>query len=200
MVARSWIGEMADPEQGLPALAERMLPAWGQGFVLAAIIAAVCSTADSQILAVTAAVGEDVLGLNGLASGTPGQSSGARWRRLLSTRVVFLFVCFCALIFALTKVRVVFTFVLYAWGVLGAGLGPVVIAVAFGRYISPWRAVLAMLVGAGTLVVWQSVPILSGNLYELVPAFCLGMATTWLLSRKACACRPEGGCRKSDDE
>lgn len=180
MVARGWIRQLSDPEHGLPALAERLLPAWGQGLVLAAILAAICSTADSQILAVTAALGVDVLGLERI-------ESVESWRRKVSTRVLFVLVAVAALLFAMTEARVIFTFVLYAWGVLGAGLGPVIIAVAFGRQLSSRGAVAAMLSGAGIAVIWQSVPTLKGLIYELVPAFLVGLAVTWALSRAAMA-------------
>ena len=49
-----------DPELGLPMLAMGTMPALGVGMILASIFAATMSTADSQVLACTAAITDDV--------------------------------------------------------------------------------------------------------------------------------------------
>ncbi len=49
-----------DAELGLPALAMDTLPALGVGMILASIFAATMSTADSQVLACTAAITDDI--------------------------------------------------------------------------------------------------------------------------------------------
>ena len=49
-----------DPELGLPMLAMETMPAIGIGMILASIFAATMSTADSQVLACTAAITDDI--------------------------------------------------------------------------------------------------------------------------------------------
>ena len=49
-----------DPELGLPVLAMETMPAVGVGMILASIFAATMSTADSQVLACTAAITDDI--------------------------------------------------------------------------------------------------------------------------------------------
>ncbi|MCH2636896.1 MAG: hypothetical protein MKZ56_00785, partial [Candidatus Thalassarchaeum sp.] len=49
-----------DPELGLPILAMGTMPAVGVGMILASIFAATMSTADSQVLACTAAITDDI--------------------------------------------------------------------------------------------------------------------------------------------
>jgi len=49
-----------DPELGLPMLAMDTMPAVGVGMILASIFAATMSTADSQVLACTAAITDDI--------------------------------------------------------------------------------------------------------------------------------------------
>ena len=49
-----------DPELGLPMLAMETMPAIGVGMILASIFAATMSTADSQVLACTAAITDDI--------------------------------------------------------------------------------------------------------------------------------------------
>ena len=54
------ISEDFDPELGLPMLAMDTMPAIGVGMILASIFAATMSTADSQVLACTAAITDDI--------------------------------------------------------------------------------------------------------------------------------------------
>ena len=49
-----------DPELGLPQMAMETMPAFGIGMILASIFAATMSTADSQVLACTAAITDDI--------------------------------------------------------------------------------------------------------------------------------------------
>lgn len=49
-----------DPELGLPAMAMETMPQIGVGMILASIFAATMSTADSQVLACTAAITDDI--------------------------------------------------------------------------------------------------------------------------------------------
>ena len=53
-------GSDFDPELGLPVLAMETMPAIGVGMILASIFAATMSTADSQVLACTAAITDDI--------------------------------------------------------------------------------------------------------------------------------------------
>ena len=67
-----------DPELGLPVLAIETMPSIGVGMILASIFAATMSTADSQVLACTAAITDDIK---------------PEWReRYLTTKIVTLFV------------------------------------------------------------------------------------------------------------
>jgi fructose-specific phosphotransferase system IIC component len=61
----------------------------------------------------------------------------------------------------------------------------VIIAISLGRSISSQRACVAMFTGASIAILWQSIPVLKGFVYELVPAFLIGLTLTWLLSRPA---------------
>lgn len=54
------ISDDFDPELGLPMLAMDTMPAIGVGMILASIFAATMSTADSQVLACTAAITDDI--------------------------------------------------------------------------------------------------------------------------------------------
>ena len=141
--------------------------------MIAAVLAAICSTADSQLLVSASTVSHDfyvqVLGRK------PSNQHIVYLNRL-SVLLVGLF----AMIFALGKVRVIFDFVLYAWAGLGAAFGPALILILLWRRTSATGVVAGMLVGFTTAVLWRMT--LHDYLYELAPAFLLAFVTVWLVS------------------
>jgi sodium/proline symporter len=87
-----------------------------------------------------------------------------------------------SVIFALSKNRVIFHLVLYAWGVMGAAFGPVVILGLLWKRANRYGAVAGMVVGAVVAVVWREIAVLKNAIYELVPAFILAMLTIIVVS------------------
>ena len=87
-----------------------------------------------------------------------------------------------AVFFALTEIRIIFDFVLYAWSGLGAAFGPVIILGLLWKKTTKQGAIAGMLTGAVVTVVWKNVEALKAIVYELVPAFLLALALTWLVS------------------
>ena len=76
----------------------------------------------------------------------------------------------------------IFEFVLYAWSVLGASFGPVIILGLLWKKANKAGAVAGMATGFIVTVVWRNVPILKSALYELVPAFLLAFAAAVIVS------------------
>jgi sodium/proline symporter len=171
--ARAWYGTLNDPETVLPRVAAELLPGLLAGPMIAAVLAAICSTADSQLLVSASTVSHDfyiqVLGRK------PSNQHIVYLNRL-SVLLVGLF----AMIVALGKVRVIFDFVLYAWAGLGAAFGPALILILLWRRTSATGVVAGMLVGFTTAVLWRMT--LHDYLYELAPAFLLAFVTVWLVS------------------
>jgi len=119
MAARASFGHVgtisSDPETALPVLAVEILPGLLAGVTLAAIIAAISSTADSQLLTASSTVIRDIrsaLRLKPLRN------------ELLATRIVIVVLTALSAYFALRRIHMVFRFVLYAFFGLGATLGP----------------------------------------------------------------------------
>jgi sodium/proline symporter len=171
--ARAWYGTLDDPETVLPRVAAELLPGLIAGPMIAAVLAAICSTADSQLLVSASAVSHDlyvrILGRQ------PRNHLIVRFNRLAVLAVGLL-----AMIVALGKVRVIFDFVLYAWAGLGAAFGPALILILLWRRTSAAGVIAGMLVGFVTAIVWRET--LHDYLYELVPAFLLAFITVWIIS------------------
>jgi sodium/proline symporter len=180
--ARIALPDLVDPEQAYPTLAANLLPPVIAGLVLAAIVSAMMSTADSQLLVVSSAVARDLVQ----------KAIAPRWtdRALqLVSRGTVLVVGLVALGVALGEVRAVFWFVLFAWSGLGAAFGPPVLLSLFWTGTSRQGVLAGMITGFGVTVIWKLwlkgvVASATGlSLYELVPAFAASLLATWLVSR-----------------
>lgn len=173
----------ADPESIYPVLALEQLPPWLFGVILAALFAAIMSTADSQLLVAASGLVNDAW-VKVLRRGRPLDER----RIVVISRVVVagLVVVAVALAFAAEHVEalsdLVFWLVLLAWAGLGSSIGPTILLAAFWKRTTR-QGVLAGLVG-GSLVtlVWAATPALDSLVYELVPGFAAGLLATIAVS------------------
>jgi len=172
ILARAYYGALDDPETVLPRVAAELLPGAIGGMMIAAVLAAICSTADSQLLVSASAISHDlyvrILGRHPESQLIP-----------LFNRLAVLAVGLVAMLVALGEVRVIFDFVLYAWAVLGAAFGPVLILLLLGKCVSAAGVIAGMTVGFTTAIAWRMT--LHDHFYELPPAFLLAfMAVIWV--------------------
>jgi sodium/proline symporter len=177
LFAKVYFGDIADPEQALPLAVAELLPPILGGFVIAAIVSAICSTADSQLIVVSSIISRDII---------PIFKKGATVEDYRKTqnldRIVLVILALISILFALSENRVIFTFVLYAWSVLGASFGPVIIFGLMWKKTTKAGAITGMLTGAIVSVVWKNIPALKSAVYELVPAFVLAFLVVWIVS------------------
>jgi Na+/proline symporter len=137
--------------------------------MIAAVLAAICSTADSQLLITASSVSHDLY-VRLLGRRLDDRSV------LLLNRMVVLAIGLIAMGVALGKVRVIFEFVLYAWAGLGAAFGPVLILLLLWRRTSAAGVIAGILTGFVTAIVWRQT--LHDRFYELAPAFLLAFVVT----------------------
>ncbi|MCB9730586.1 MAG: sodium/proline symporter [Deltaproteobacteria bacterium] len=148
-------GAMAQAaELALPKLAVHLLPDVLIGLLLAGIFSATMSTADSQLLACSAAVTQDI---------------APRLRdSYLATKLATLGVAALALVIALYADEGVFSLVLIAWSALGASLGPLLVLRVFGRTPPAPVAAAMMVSGVVTIVLWGASD-LADDVFKLLP-------------------------------
>jgi len=188
MAGRAYFGDLEDPEKTLPMIATNgdLIPGVFGGMLIAAILAAICSTADSQLLVSASAISHDVpIGILGR------QLSAAR--KLFWNRAAVVLVGAVATAIALAEVRSVFSFVLdYGWAGLGAGFGPALIMALLWKRTTGWGVFAGMIVGVSTAVIWKQFPDLHKQLYNLVPAFLFSLvaicAASLATQRSAASC------------
>jgi Na+/proline symporter len=171
---------LGDPDSVFPLLATSLLPDWLAGLMIAAAVAAVMSTVDSQILVAVSAVVGDIYGklLGGEVRSFRGVWIGRFTGVLLGG---------AAFVLALQR-RGVFEQVFDAWGGLAAGLGPAVcFSLLWPR--TTFQGVLGgMLVGSILVQLWPLLqrlfpyPLVTVWPGALMPSFGLSCVTIWAVS------------------
>jgi sodium/proline symporter len=181
ILARALLPDLADPQAGLLGAAEFFLPPIVVGLIIAAVFAALRSTADSQLLVASSAIVRDlcehVLGI-----------SMDETRAMRISRIVVLLLGIAAVFLALSENRFIFWFVLFSWAGLGASFAPALILALYWKRLSAAGVIAGMVTGFAATVVWklylrEALKAAGGpDIYELVPAFFLSLAATVLFS------------------
>lgn len=169
--------EIADPSKSQRIIVEiakviskhNVLCAIIAGVILAGILAATMSTADSQLLAASSSASEDIL---------------KRFFKLKVSTKTSMIIARCTIL-AISVISViwawkensVFSIVSFAWAGFGASFGPVVLASLFWKRANKYGILAGMLGGGSMVFIWKyGIAKLGGifAIYELLPAFLFG--------------------------
>jgi sodium/proline symporter len=159
-------GELADAETIFMVLVNALFHPVIAGVLLAAILAAIMSTADSQLLVSSSALAEDLY----RKLLRPGAS---QTEIVLVGRLAVVLLAVVALLLAFDPDSTVLGLVGYAWAGFGAAFGPVLVLSLYWPRMNWAGALAGVVVGGVTVVVWKQ---LSGglfDLYEIVPGVLL---------------------------
>ncbi|MDZ7644994.1 MAG: sodium/proline symporter [Woeseiaceae bacterium] len=163
--ARVLYADLGDPEQVLFHAAAELLPAIVAGVMLAAVLSAIMSTADSQLLVAASAISHDWR-----------LAGGVRDETLHRSRLTVVAVLVLATILALVWRADIFSRVLFAWAALGAAFGPLLLLRLAGREITARGTLAAMLTGFGLTVAISWLPDAPGDAAERVLPFIAAFA------------------------
>lgn len=155
-----------------------ILPALLAGVILSGILASVMSTADSQLLAASSSVSQNLLQ-------ETFHLKMSQKNSMLVARITVLFIAILGIILARNPDSSVFGIVSFAWAGFGAGFGPIVICALFWKRTTLQGAIAGMASGGIMVFVWKYLIKPMGGifgLYELLPAFLVGMATIIIVS------------------
>ena len=160
---------LANPETAFIGLTQLLFNPWIAGVLLAAVLAAIMSTVDSQLLVCSSAIAEDLYrGLLRRDASDP--------ELLWISRGAVIGVALLALMIALDPDSRVLELVAYAWAGFGAGFGPAVVLSVLWRRATCSGTLAGMVTGSVVVVIWAS---LSGgvfDVYEILPGFLAGLA------------------------
>lgn len=148
------------------------------GVILAGVLAATMSTADSQLLAAASSVTEDIL------SSKFGVKVKAKIQMVIA-RVAVIAISCIGIFVAWNPDSSVFKIVSFAWAGFGATFGPVVLLALFWKRSNFQGAATGMVAGAVMVFVWKFVIAKLGGvfaIYELLPAFIVAIIVNVVVS------------------
>ncbi len=154
------------------------LPAILGGVILAGILAATMSTADSQLLVAASGVSEniiqDFLGIK-----------LSEKKSLSIARITILVISVIGVFLARDPNSSVFGIVSFAWAGFGGSFGAAMICALFWKRTTLQGALAGMVAGGATVFIWKyAVAPMGGlfNIYELLPAFFVSLAFVIVVS------------------
>jgi sodium/proline symporter len=150
-------GNLGDGETIFMVLVNALFNPVVAGILLAAILAAIMSTADSQLLVSSSALAEDFY-RNLL------RKNASQQEIVMVGRFAVIGLSLVALMLAMNPDSTVLGLVSYAWAGFGAAFGPTLILALYWKRMNRAGALAGILVGGITVVIWKQ---LSGGLYDL---------------------------------
>lgn len=160
------------------ATMQQMYPAFIAGIFLCAILAASMSTADSQLLAASSAVSQDIF--KGLIK------KDAEEKEVLNiSRFVVFVIALIALLLSLNPNSSIFSLVSFAWSGFGGTFGPLILLALYWKRTTAPGAIAGLICGGITDVIWHYIPASVApifGLYEIVPAFLACLIVTVIVS------------------
>lgn len=164
------------------------------GIILAGVLAATMSTADSQLLAAASSVTEDILVEKFHVKVNDKQ-------RMMLARIAVAAVSVLGVIIAWNPDSSVFRIVSFAWAGFGATFGPIVLLALFWKRSNFQGAVAGLISGGVMVFVWKFVIAKLGGafaIYELLPAFIVAIIVNVIVS--LCTKAPSEEITKEFDE
>ncbi len=148
------------------------------GVILAGVLAATMSTADSQLLAAASSITEDILT----------SKFGVKFsekKQMMTARIAVLVISLFGMIIAWNPDSSVFKIVSFAWAGFGAAFGPIVLLALFWKRSNLQGAIAGMITGGAMIFIWKfGIAKLGGAfaIYELLPAFIIALIVNVVVS------------------
>ncbi len=168
---------LQDPEKIFIVMSQLLFNPWIAGILLSAILAAIMSTASSQLLVSSSTIAEDFYKriFNKEASNKTVMNLG---------RIGVLLVALVAFVISTDKESSVLSIVAYAWAGFGASFGSVMLFSLFWSRMTRIGAILGMITGAAVVVLWKNylAELFNFPIYEIVPGFIAASAVIIITS------------------
>lgn len=165
-----------NPETVFIALSQQLFNPWVAGVITAAILSAIMSTIDSQLLISSSVVSEDFYRAFIRPEATEKEL-------LMLSRTAVIVIAIMALVIASDRESRVLNLVSYAWAGFGSAFGPVILLSLFWRKMTALSAVAGMIVGALTVLIWSALDGGLFDLYELAPGFIFASLAIIVVTR-----------------
>jgi Na+/proline symporter len=165
--------EIGNPEDIFFALTGALFPPIIGAILLAAVLSAIMSTADSMLLVAASSVSYDLK----LAEKYPG-------KELLISRLAIGVLCALAIVVAIYLPASIFQRVLFAWIAIGSAFGPLVFARILHWQVPPKAALYSIILGFGLAVVLYLLPNTPGDILERMLPFSVAFGLLAITRKK----------------
>ena len=176
-------GMLADSEKVFMVLIQHMFPTVIAGVLLAAVLAAIMSTADSQLLVASSSFSSDIYN-------TIFDKNASEKRLLLISRLAIVAIALIAFVLALDPNSSVFEIVAHAWAGFGAAFGPIILCSLFWKRCNEKGALAGVISGGAVALLWAYMPSLIWGadipavftVYEIIPGAVISFICIFAVS------------------
>lgn len=154
------------------------IPTLMGGLILAGILASTMSTADSQLLAASSSVSQNLIQ-------ETFKLKISQKTSMLVARITVVIIAVLGVVIAWNPDSSVFKIVSFAWAGFGAAFGPVMILALFWKKTTLPGAIAGMAAGGAMTFIWKFVVrpnVAALDIYELLPAFIVAIVAIILVS------------------
>jgi sodium/proline symporter len=158
-----------EPESVFIAFSQQLFSPWLAGILFAAILSSIMCAIDSQMLASSSALTEDLYHRI--------FRKQAKQKELVWVGRVGIIVIACvAVALAAHPSTTILNLVAFAWAGLASSFGPSVVGALFWRRMTAKGCILGLSLGALAVIIWKLNSSLGGvfSLYEIIPGFFFG--------------------------
>lgn len=174
----------ANTQKVFMVLVQNMFGTVIAGIMLSAVLAAIMSTADSQLLVASSSFSSDIY--NTLIN------KKADDKHLVNvSRLAIVVISVIAGLLAIDPESSVFEIVSHAWAGFGAAFGPIILCSLFWKNCNGKGALAGVIAGGAVALMWAYLPPIIWpenmpalfSLYEIVPGFIVSLAAIFIVSK-----------------
>ena len=175
LISGGMISPVSDPETLMPEMAKTLMHPWIAGIFISGAIAAMMSTADSQLLVSTSVLTEDIIGKYF-------HHKIGKINLLTIGRMFTIVIGIIAFYLAWQTKDLVFEMVSYAWSGLGASFGPAIVCALWWKRTTRNGIIAGMLTGAISTIIWKNIEVLNTMVTERLISFVFAFMAVIIVS------------------
>ena len=166
--------EGTDSEKVFLLMTNQLFPPIVAGLLLSAVLAAIMSTASSQLLVAASAFAQDFYK-------TLLRKDADQSELVWISRASVLIIASIAVYLGFNPDSFILDMVAYAWAGFGAAFGPALLMSLFWKRTTRAGVIAGIIVGGVTVLVWKQFELF--GLYEIVPGFIFALIAIFLVSK-----------------
>lgn len=163
-----------DSEKIFLVMTNNLFPPIIAGVVLSAVLAAIMSTASSQLLVAASAFAQDFYK-------TLLRKDATQYELVWISRASVLIIASISVYLGFDPDSFILDMVAYAWAGFGAAFGPAILMSLFWKRTTRLGIIAGIIVGGVTVLVWKQLALF--GLYEIVPGFIFSLIAIYFVSK-----------------